>query len=181
MSLIKTPKQLITVVALAFIVPILIIVLLVKFVAGERTGGAGSASMTPEAIAERLRPIGTVEFAGEGGARVLQSGEAVYKLSCAACHAAGAAGAPKTGDTGVWAPRVKQGFDALVKHAVEGFKAMPPKGGNADLDPIEVARAVAFMGNQSGGKFKEPEAPAKADAAKGDAKAGAAKGEAAKK
>jgi cytochrome c5 len=160
MSLIKTPKQLITVVALAFLVPIVIIILLVKFVAGERTGGAGSASMTPEAIAERLRPVGTVQFAEAGGARALQSGEAVYKLSCAACHMTGAANSPKVGDTGAWGPRLKQGFDTLVKHAVDGFKAMPPKGGNNDLDPIEVARAVAYMANQTGAKFKEPDAPA---------------------
>ncbi|HEU0200625.1 MAG TPA: c-type cytochrome, partial [Burkholderiaceae bacterium] len=114
-----------------------------------------------------------------GGARALQSGEVVYTLSCAACHAAGVAGAPKTGDAAVWAPRLKQGFDTLAKHAVEGFKAMPPKGGNADLDSIEVARAVAFMANQAGGKFKEPDAPAPgAAAAKGDAKGEAAKADA---
>jgi cytochrome c5 len=165
-SLIRTPKQLITVVVLAFIVPVVIIVLLVKFVAVEQSGGAGTEAMTAEAIAERLRPIGEVAFAEAGGARTLQGGEAVYKLACGACHIAGVAGAPKTGDNAVWAPRLQQGFDTLVKHAVEGFKAMPPKGGNADLDPIEVARAVAWMGNQSGGKFTEPEAPAKEEAAK---------------
>jgi cytochrome c5 len=66
---------------------------------------------------------------------------------------------------------MKQGFDTLVKHAVEGFKTMPAKGGNADLDPIEVARAVAWMGNQSGGKFSEPAAPV---AAKQEAAAPAA-------
>jgi cytochrome c5 len=81
-------------------------------------------------------------------------------LACTACHATGAAASPKTGDTAAWTPRIKQGYDTLVKHAVEGFKAMPAKGGNADLDPIEVARGVVYMANQSGGKFKEPEAPA---------------------
>ncbi|MGZ9075838.1 MAG: c-type cytochrome, partial [Burkholderiaceae bacterium] len=74
----------------------------------------------------------------------------------------GIAGAPRTGDVAAWAPRTKQGFEVLVKHAVEGFKAMPAKGGNPNLDPIEVARAVAFIANQSGGKFKEPAAPASA-------------------
>jgi cytochrome c5 len=67
---------------------------------------------------------------------------------------------------------LKQGFDTLVKHAVEGFKAMPPKGGNPDLDPIEVARAVAFIGNQSGGKFTEPAAPAGGAAKAGGARTG---------
>jgi cytochrome c5 len=159
-ALIKTPRQLITVVILAFAVPVIVIVLLTWFVAGSRTGGAGSDALTPEAISDRLKPVGMVALQGATGPRALQSGEAVYKAACAACHAAGAAGAPKTGDAGAWGARMKQGFDTLVKHAVEGFKTMPAKGGNPDLDPIEVARAVAYMGNQSGGKFTEPAAPA---------------------
>ncbi len=161
-SPIKTPQQLVTVIVLAFLVPVLLIVLLVKFVTGEQTSGVGSGSMTPEAIADRLKPVGTVVLAQAGGARTLQSGEDVYKTTCAACHATGAAGAPKTGDSGQWAPRIKQGFEALVKHATEGFKGMPAKGGNANLEPIEVARAVAYLANQAGAKFKEPEAPAAA-------------------
>jgi len=159
-SPIKTPQQLITIVVLAFVVPVLIIVLLVKYVAGAKLEGAGTASMTPEAIADRLRPVGTVVLAEGNGARALQSGESVYKLACSACHAAGVAGAPKTGDVGQWSPRLAQGYDTLVKHAVEGFKGMPPKGGNASLDPIEVARAVVYMANLAGGKFKEPAVPA---------------------
>jgi cytochrome c5 len=104
--------------------------------------------------------VGFVAVADSGAAKSLQTGEAVYAAACSACHAAGIAGAPRTGDVAAWAPRIKQGFDLLVKHAVEGFKTMPAKGGNPNLDPIEVARAVAFMGNKSGGKFKEPVAPA---------------------
>ena len=161
-ALIKTPRQLITVVILAFVVPVIVIILLAYFVTGSKSGGAGSDAMTPEAISDRLRPVGTVALQQAGGARALQGGEAVYKAACAACHAAGAAGAPKTGDAGAWSARLKQGFDTLVKHAVEGIRGMPAKGGNPDLDPIEVARAVAFMGNQSGGKFTEPAAPAAA-------------------
>ena len=61
--------------------------------------------------------------------------------------------------------RLKQGYDTLLKHAIEGFKAMPPKGGVADLDNVEVARAVVYMANESGAKFKEPAAPAAAPAA----------------
>jgi len=157
-SPIKTPKQLITVVVLAFVVPVLIIVLLVKYVVGEKSAGAGAEAMTPEAIAERLRPVGTVVVAQTSGPRALQTGDAVYKSACAACHAAGVAGAPKTADMGAWSPRIQQGYDTLVKHAVEGFKGMPAKGGNADLDPVEVARAVVYMANQSGASFKEPDA-----------------------
>jgi len=164
-ALIKTPRQLITVVILAFVVPVIVIILLAVFVTGSKSGGAGSDAMTPEAVSDRLRPVGTVALQQAVGARALQGGEAVYKAACAVCHAAGVAGAPKTGDAGVWGARLKQGFDTLVKHAVEGFKTMPAKGGNPDLDPVEVARAVAFMGNQSGGKFTEPAAPAAAKVA----------------
>jgi cytochrome c5 len=162
-SPIKTPQQLITVIVLSFVVPVAIIILLATYVTGAKRESAGASSMTPEAVAERLRPVGRVVFAeGSGGPRVLQAGEAVYKLACSACHTPGVAGAPKTGDAAAWQPRLAQGFDTLVKHAVEGFKTMPAKGGNASLDPIEVARAVAYMGNQSGGKFTEPAAPAAA-------------------
>ncbi|MGZ8272753.1 MAG: c-type cytochrome [Burkholderiaceae bacterium] len=161
-ALIKTPRQLITVVILAFVVPVIVIILLAVFVAGNKTGGAGSDAMTPEAITDRLKPVGVVALQQAGGPRTLQSGEAVYQAACAACHTTGAAGAPKLGDAAAWSARFKQGFDTLVTHAVTGFKAMPAKGGNPDLDPIEVARAVAFIGNKSGGKFTEPAAPAAA-------------------
>jgi len=161
-SPIKTPKQLITVVVLAFVIPIAIIVLLVTYVAGGQRESAGTRALTPEAVADRLRPVGSVVLAEAGGARALQSGDAVYKLACVACHGAGVAGAPKTGDAGAWSPRIKQGYDTLVKHAIEGFKAMPPKGGNADLDNVEVARALVYMANESGAKFKEPAAAAAA-------------------
>src|SRR5690606_8354570 len=87
-------------------------------------------------------------------------GEQVYKATCAACHDSGAAGAPKTGDAGGWSARLAQGYDTVLKHAIEGLRAMPAKGGNPDLDDVEVARAVVYMANKSGGKFKEPAAPA---------------------
>lgn len=159
-SLIKTPRQLITVIALAFVVPVILIILLATYVVRSAPGGAaGSDAMSEKAIAERMRPVSFVAVADSGAAKSLQTGEAVYAAACSACHAAGIAGAPRTGNAAAWAPRIKQGFDLLVKHAVEGFKAMPAKGGNPNLDSIEVARAVAFMANQSGGKFKEPAAP----------------------
>jgi cytochrome c5 len=77
------------------------------------------------------------------------------------------------GDNGAWGARIAQGYDTLLQHAVQGIRAMPAKGGNPDLDDIEVARAVVYMTNQSGAKFKEPEAPA-AGAATAQAPAAAA-------
>ncbi len=162
-SLIKTPRQLVTVIVLAFIVPVILIILLATYVVRSTTAGdAGSDALSEKAIAERMRQVGVVSLADSSAPKLLQTGEAVNAAACGTCHAAGIAGAPRTGDVAAWAPRIKQGFDVLVKHAVEGFKAMPAKGGNPNLDPTEVARAVAFIGNQSGGKFKEPAAPASA-------------------
>jgi cytochrome c5 len=163
-SPIRTPKQLAVVVLLSFIVPIIVIILLVNFVtAGNRTG-AGSDSLTEESVANRLRPVAGFELRDANAPRVFQSGEAVYKAVCATCHAAGVAGAPKMGDSGSWAPRIAEGFDTMVSIAIKGKGAMPPKGGNPDLDDVEVARAVAYMANGSGGKFEEPAAPAPAAA-----------------
>ena len=163
-SPIRTPKQLAVVVVLSFIVPIIVIILLVNFVtAGNRTG-AGSDSLTDESVANRLRPVAGFELRDANAPRVFQTGEAVYKAVCATCHAAGVAGAPKFGDSGSWAPRIAEGFDTMVGIAIKGKGAMPPKGGNPDLDDVEVARAVAYMANGSGGKFEEPAAPAPAAA-----------------
>jgi cytochrome c5 len=113
-------------------------------------------AMNADAIAARLAPVARVEFAGAAPAHALKAGPDVYGGLCVACHGSGAAGAPKLGDKKAWGPRIAQGFDVLVKHATEGYKGMPPKGGGADLDPQEVARAVAWMADQGGASFKEP-------------------------
>lgn len=166
-SAIKTPKQLIAAVVAGFLVPIICIILLVQYVANSDRTGSGSQSQTPEAIAERLKPVADEGFTLKdvNAPKQLQSGEAVFKAVCAACHATGAAGAPKVGDAGAWSARISQGFDTLAAHALKGFRAMPAKGGNPDLDDIEVERAIVYMANQSGAKFKEPEVKAAPTAA----------------
>lgn len=164
-SAIKTPKQLIAVIAAAFIVPIVCIVLLVHFVASDKQAAAGlSAEEIAENTAARIRPVADEGFSFKdvSAPKQLQSGEAVYKAVCATCHAAGLAGAPKAGDAGAWTARLAQGDKKLIENALKGLRAMPPKGGNPDLDDVEVARAVAFMVNQSGGKMTVSEAPAAA-------------------
>lgn len=165
-SVIRTPKQLIAAVLAGFLIPIICIVLLVQYVTNHNRVGAGSMGQTPEAIAARIKPVADegFTFRDVNAPKQLQAGAEVYKAVCAACHAGGAAGAPKVGDASAWAPRIGQGYDTLVKHAVEGIRAMPAKGGNPDLDEVEVARAVVVMANQSGGKFKEPEVKAAAPA-----------------
>jgi cytochrome c5 len=163
-SPIKTPKQLITVVVLAFVVPILIIVLLSQFFANIRSVDKDSPGMAYDAVAKRLKPVGELGFAEEGGgaAKAPRSGEDVYKTVCSACHASGAAGAPKFGDKGEWAARLKKGQKALLASVISGLKAMPPRGGGADASDLELERAVVFLANQSGAAFKEPAAPAPA-------------------
>jgi cytochrome c5 len=80
-------------------------------------------------------------------------GKSVYGKTCALCHAANVAGAPKPGDKADWAPRIAQGMDLLNKHAIEGFTGakgqMPARGGSTTLTDDEVKAAVAFMVDQS--------------------------------
>lgn len=161
-SLIRTPKQLIAAVAGFFLVIVIGIILLVIFATNDRLVGAGTNSQSAEAVQERLRPVAESGFTlvDANAPKVLQAGNAVYAAVCAACHDSGAAGAPKLGDNGAWSARLAQGYDTLVKHAIEGIRAMPAKGGNPDLDNVEVERAVVFLANKSGASFKEPAAPA---------------------
>ncbi|MBC3862018.1 c-type cytochrome [Undibacterium jejuense] len=171
-SVIKTPKQLIAAVLAGFLVPIIAIVLLVQYVSNDKKVGAGSSALTAEAVAARIQPVADegFTFKDTSGPKQLQSGEAVYKMVCSACHSTGAAGAPKFADAGSWGPRLAQGYDTLLKHAVEGIRAMPAKGGNPDLDDVEVARAVVHMANASGGQFTEPEVKVAAASAEAPAK-----------
>lgn len=158
---IKTPRQLIWAVLFAFIVPIAGIVLLVTYVGAGKKPGAGSDFMAAEAVARRIQPVGTVTIreASAGGAGVLKTGEQVFQAQCSACHGTGAAGSPKFGDEAAWAPRIKNGYEALLNSALKGKNAMPPQGGGA-LSEVEVGRAVVYMANKAGAKFPEPKAPA---------------------
>ena len=80
-------------------------------------------------------------------------GKAVFEANCKACHSGLIPGAPAVGKKEDWAPRIKQGKDTLHKHALEGFQAMPAKGGNGSLSDDEVKAAVDYMANESGAKF----------------------------
>ena len=163
-SLIRTPKQLVAAVTGFFLVIVIGIILLVIFATNDRLEGAGTNSQSAEVIAARLRPVAEEGFTlvDANAPKVLQAGNAVYTAVCAACHDSGAAGAPKLGDNAAWGARLKQGYDTLVKHAIEGIRAMPAKGGNPDLDNVEVERAVVYLANKSGAAFKEPAVPAPA-------------------
>lgn len=160
-SFIKTPQQLVIVVLLSFLVPIIGIILIVQLVTGGR--GADANGLKPEAVSARIQPVGRVEFGSGGGAAAgARGGEEIVKTTCATCHQAGVANAPKLGDAAAWAQPIKQGLNNMVASAIKGKGAMPPKGGDTSLTDDEVARAVVFMANQAGGKFKEPAAKAPA-------------------
>jgi len=163
-SFIKTPKQLVIVVLLAFLVPILGIVLLVQFVVDRPT--ADPAALTPASVAQRMQPVGRVVFADspeaakEGAAPIAAApaatakagpadGKKIYDSTCVACHGTGVAGAPKFGDKGAWAPRIATGMDTLLKVALQGRGAMPPKGGNASLSKDDVHAAIEYMVSHS--------------------------------
>ncbi|GKT15525.1 c-type cytochrome [Acidovorax sp. SUPP2522] len=157
---IKNPKQLLLTVFFSFVVPIFAIIGLVMYVTSGTKPADGAAN--PErALAERIQKVGMVEVRDAN--RPLRPGEEVFKGQCAACHATGAAGAPKLGDAAAWGPRIKTGFEALVHSALAGKGAMAPQGGG-DFNDTEIARGVAYMANAAGAKFEEPAAPAAAGA-----------------
>jgi cytochrome c5 len=157
-SFIKTPQQLVVVVLLAFLVPIIGIVMVVTLVVSRPD--ADPNAMTPEAVAARIQPVGRVEFGTGGGAAAgTRTGEEIVKAVCTACHQAGVANAPKLGDKAQWAPRIEQGLNTLVASVVKGKGAMPPKAGDPSLTDEEIARAVVLMANEAGASFKAPAAP----------------------
>jgi cytochrome c5 len=176
-SFIKTPQQLITVVLLAFIVPVIVIIMLVQLATSVPSADPGA--LDPQKVAARIQPVGRLEFGAPPAAPGSRSAEAIVKTVCATCHEAGVANAPKFGDRGAWAPRIKQGLEALVQSVLKGKGAMPPKAGDASLTDAEAARSVVLMANQAGANFKEPPAPKEAAKAPAAApKAAAADGKA---
>ena len=168
---IKTPKQLITVVLCGFVFPIIIIVLLTQYATGGISTGNVDPVLYKELVAKRLMPVGSLVMVnslqqvessqnkktnqekpmappvvvsdGPGGI------QAIYSSSCSACHASGAAGAPKLGDKEAWAPRIKSGSEVLYNSAIKGKKAMPPKGGNISLSNEDVKAVVDYMVNKA--------------------------------
>lgn len=155
---IKTPKQLLIATVLAFVVPVFVIIGLVFYVTSAPKPSAGAVNME-KSVTERIQKVGAIEIRDVN--RPLRGGEDVYKAQCSACHATGAAGAPKFGDAAAWGPRIKTGLDALVTSALKGKGAMAPQGGG-DFSDVEIARGAVFMANAGGAKFEEPKPAAAA-------------------
>lgn len=143
------------------------IILLTRFAVGSYGNRSlqGTPAMAAETLAARIGPVAKLQM--EGGAPVAaaaegpkvatvaaapakaKDGKTVYDTVCMACHATGAANAPKLGDKAAWAPRLKAGNDALVAAVLKGKGAMPPKGGAAALSDAEIKAAVDYLVAQS--------------------------------
>jgi cytochrome c5 len=76
-----------------------------------------------------------------------RTGKEIVEAQCIKCHGTGVGGAPKIGDRAAWTPRVREGLDVVVRSAIHGHGAMPPRGGMADLTDDEVRRAIVYMFN----------------------------------
>ena len=74
-----------------------------------------------------------------------RSGKEVVQAVCASCHATGANGAPKIGDTKAWSQRASQGLTSLTRHALEGIRKMPGHGGSPGLSDLEIGAFAIAM------------------------------------
>ena len=149
-------KQPIIATGLALVATIAILVLLTQMV----TDTPKAAKDDDAAVLSRLKPVGELQIAAAGAPKGQLTGEQVYNQVCKTCHEAGIAGAPKVGDKAAWGKVIAQGQKTAVEHAINGIRAMPPKGGNPDFENVEVERAVVFMASKAGANWKEPAAPA---------------------
>jgi cytochrome c5 len=165
---VKTPKQMLQLVFFSFVLPIFMIIGLVYYVVNDAKPAGISATTDKsqmalggltdqertKALEARIQKVGKAEI--RDADRPLKAGEEVYKAQCAACHAAGLAGAPKFADAAAWGARVATGYEALLSSALKGKGAMGAQGGG-DFEDTEIGRAVVYMANAAGGKFAEPQ------------------------
>ncbi len=136
----------------------LVALAVVIFVVANMVGSKAKAdevNAKDQSLADRIAPVGklvavqSVVSAAVPTAHAAMSGKAVYQGTCVACHGSGLMNAPKFGSMADWGPRIKQGKPTLYKHALEGYKAMPPKGGNTSLSDAEIKAAIDYMVSQA--------------------------------
>lgn len=141
------------------LIGVLVVILLINKAMAAVLSGSHTVDMSDAAIQARIAPIGQVNT--DPGAAVVAAaapepataetvdGAQVYQSTCFACHGTGAAGAPKVGDQAAWADRIAKGMDTLLNHALNGFNAMPPRGGNPGLGDDAIKAAIEHMVGQS--------------------------------
>lgn len=114
-------------------------------VKAAQSGGKPAAAAAPAPAAAAAPAATAAPAVADAGAK----GKEVYDVTCFACHATGAAGAPKFADKEAWASRIAQGADTLHNHALNGFSGqvglMPPKGGRPDMSDDDIKAAVDYM------------------------------------
>ena len=176
-----TPQEVIISVVAGLFAPLLAIFLIAMLVLGiqDKQVADTNSDAALKATHDRIKPVAKLVALDANAPKVEKSGQEVFDAVCTSCHTPGALGAPKFNNKADWAGRLGQGYDTLIKHAIEGIRQMPARGGDGDLSDVEVARAVAYMANSSGANFTAPEpaAPvaasatvaAKPDPAKGKA------------
>jgi hypothetical protein len=69
----------------------------------------------------------------------------------------GVANAPKLGDQAAWKKLIGEGQIIITAHGYVGIRAMPPKGGNANLSVEQFSEALNYMVNKSGGNWATPD------------------------
>lgn len=112
-----------------------------------------------EDIERRIQPIGKVYLQDDTEDLQQQSlpkevkqvqeskdvGQKIYRRFCQVCHQRGLAGAPVFRSE-VWRSKLKQeGLDGLVKNAIKGIKAMPPKGTCMSCSQEDIRAAILYM------------------------------------
>tara|TARA_R110002126_G_scaffold291802_1_gene459143 strand:+ start:44076 stop:44471 length:396 start_codon:yes stop_codon:yes gene_type:complete len=84
----------------------------------------------------------------DGVAGTSDEGPQIVEHFCSTCHAPSPMlplGAPRMGVTSDWRARLEQGLDLLFKHADEGLRAMPPRGGCFECTDKQLWLAIAAL------------------------------------
>ncbi len=138
---------------LTLIITIVVAIVLIIVIWPLSMIGKGSVKTgSGDEVDLRIQPVARLELAKAAAVKSdgkPRDGATVYNSVCMACHASGAAGAPKAGDKAAWAPRIATGTAALIKSVTNGKNAMPAKGGSPDLTDGEIKAAVEHLVNLS--------------------------------
>lgn len=106
--------------------------------AGDSDGAAAADSTASADSGDTGETTGTGDIA------------ATYNKTCANCHDAGVADAPKLGDAEEWEKRLEKGMDTLYASAIEGMPpAMPAKGTCFNCSDEELKALVDYMLEES--------------------------------
>ena len=135
--------------------------------AADENRALGERSVFSErAIRERIAPVGSVCLEGQDDCATLAATdnassaettlaanealtpEGIYESKCKLCHSVGMANAPKPGSED-WQARLKEkGIEQLLKNAIIGINAMPPRGMCGECSDDNIKDTIEFMINK---------------------------------